>query len=256
MPGSILSGSKAVSLPNGAQILYEREEAISDNVHVVLCFLPQLEDLIASKNDRKKIETLLSEKEKEIFHGFRFSKRKKEWLGGRLAAKHCLFSMYQRPKLKWSSISILSHKNGSPMLLSNPGLKLDIFPFSISHSGDFAAASACKGESCGIDIQKIDSGTIRVKDRFAQQEEVEILQQCDHSLTEEEFLTLLWSAKEAVKKCLLREQNIYFAATKLRAVTTNGGSCYKLQCSCLTQDINVTVHHTGNYMLAFTQKKQ
>ena len=53
---------------------------------------------------------------------------------------------------------------------------------------------------CGIDIQADSASLVRVKDRFCSREEEDLLGHHLKKLQLSDHLTLLWAAKEAVKK--------------------------------------------------------
>ena len=76
-----------------------------------------------------------------------------------------------------------------PLLLNNE------FHFSVSHCGDYAAAIISKNKLVGIDVELITPKIERVKNKFLSKNELDILP--EESIN---FLTLFWSAKEAIFK--------------------------------------------------------
>lgn len=76
-----------------------------------------------------------------------------------------------------------------------PLLSNEKFHFSVSHCGDYAAAIVSENKLVGIDVELITPRVERIKDKFLSQEEMDLLPVCDPR-----FLTLCWSAKEAIYK--------------------------------------------------------
>ena len=136
-------------------------------------------------------DTVLSKREQAFFSTLKFPKRKTEWLGGRLALKK-LIALSAR--LKWSVIEVLPHaENGKPQLLI--GGETSQLPFSITHSHGFAVAAIAPGNHyIGIDLEKITPRINAWKTDFFHP--TELTGQSD------EFLTTLWTKKEALVKLL------------------------------------------------------
>ena len=76
-----------------------------------------------------------------------------------------------------------------------PLLSNSEFHFSVSHCGDYAAAIISKNKLVGIDVELITPKIERVKNKFLSKIELDILP--GNSIN---FLTLFWSAKEAMFK--------------------------------------------------------
>ena len=90
-----------------------------------------------------------------------------------------------------------------------PFLENEQYHFSISHCGDFAAAIVSKKERVGIDIELVTARIERVKHKFTNNDELlflndeykDFLGQFDlEEKMEQEFLTMIWSAKETIFK--------------------------------------------------------
>jgi Phosphopantetheinyl transferase len=157
---------------------------------------------------------LLSSAENKLFRQFRIAKRRLEWLGGRLAAKCCLHQLLSRApsSLPFHQYSILPNTHGAPRLewaAGRPDMVL-----SISHSCGYAAALACQAENgnCGIDIQYLTPTLAKVAEQFTRKEELDLIDPLTAPLTR---LGLIWTAKEAVKKCLLANQSSFFGRIQL-----------------------------------------
>ncbi|GAB4338899.1 MAG: hypothetical protein Kow0089_11220 [Desulfobulbaceae bacterium] len=175
-----------------------------------------LVDLESLEEDTTTL-SLLSEEEKRLFATYSYPKRRREWLGGRIAAKAALARLLERPPgtPAATEISILPNPSGAPGII---GLSGTVPALSISHSGRYGAALAAAAPTCGIDIQIVSDKTVRVADRFASRAEEKLLAGAIPGLSRAWRLTLLWSAKEAVKKTLLAEQPAFFKGVDLHSV--------------------------------------
>jgi phosphopantetheinyl transferase len=152
----------------------------------------------------------LSDREQIKLGEFRSEKRKQEWLGGRIAAKHAAARLIEKGQgkpdnvLSFPDLTIIADENGRPSLITNTGKRIhaDIPDISISHSVSLAAAMAAAKGFCGIDIQKITSKVIKVQERFCSPAEKQILQASFpwQPQNETAALTKLWAAKEALRK--------------------------------------------------------
>lgn len=136
-------------------------------------------------------QTVLSEREQAFYSTLKLPKRQTEWLGGRLALKKLVAAV---SGLKLTRVEILPHaENGKPQLLI--GGENSSLPFSITHSHGYAVAAIAPQEHfLGIDLEKIAPRINAWKTDFFHPSE----------LTEDsdEFLTALWTQKEAVVKLL------------------------------------------------------
>lgn len=149
--------------------------------------------------------TYLTPCERERWAAFTFAKRRGEWLGGRLAAKLAAMALLAgspQPPLTAQALSIETEASGRPFLEGQPDRPGLLPEISISHSGNLAGALAVSGHSCGLDLQKITPKAITVRDRFASPAERALLRAALPALNEETALTLLWSAKEALRKAI------------------------------------------------------
>jgi len=184
---------------------------------LALLNLGLLQPLIEQADALESLTTLLSPAELEIFQRFSYAKRRLEWLGGRLAAKHCLHQLvngHVSGQFPASHFSILPDANGRPRL-EQPLPDFPLLSISISHSRGYAAALACQTGDCGIDIQQMTPQLASVQERFATAEELNLIDPTVEPLTR---LGLLWTAKEAVKKCLLAAHPSFFGAIRLAEV--------------------------------------
>jgi phosphopantetheinyl transferase len=77
-----------------------------------------------------------------------------------------------------------------------PFLHDEAYHFSISHCGDYAAVIVSSKKKVGIDIEKPTEIISRIKNKFLNEEELSSFNECATI----QFLTLIWSCKEAVFK--------------------------------------------------------
>jgi 4'-phosphopantetheinyl transferase EntD len=211
------------SVIKGVGQIYSRTGSTPVPFNITLVKLDDLEKSLQDEHSFEYLLSLLSSGENELFSTFTYPKRKREWLGGRLAAKVAVLTLLQIKSTSemLTTLTILPTENGSPRLSSSLHAPDQLPVLSISHSDRFAVAMAVKAESCGIDIQKISEKTVRVVDRFCEPGELQLLQDRAPKLNEKERLTLLWSAKEALKKALLHDQPIIFQGVALQSLAAN-----------------------------------
>jgi len=163
----------------------------------------------------------LTTRELTTFQGFKYQKRKIEWLGGRLAAKQAvLYHTGRMPSAKaMREWSISADQNGKPFLKSRSGNSPSL---SISHSQGLAAAMVTDQWSCGLDIQKVSEATVRVKEKFCTAEEEGIIASINLANPPAFALTLLWAGKEALRKARGGHPLTGFTAMRLNGTVTIG----------------------------------
>ena len=149
----------------------------------------------------------LHHRERTQLEKFSFEKRYCEWLGGRICAKQSL-RIFLRGNAQHTDVipdhtqcCTQSEESGRPFFSTINGSSFNFPELSISHSKEYAAALS-SSTACGIDIQFSAQNLVRVQDKFCTAEEAHILQQALPVLAPLSHLTLIWSAKEAVKKML------------------------------------------------------
>jgi phosphopantetheinyl transferase len=180
-----------------------------------LADLRLLRGALADDDGLHFLTSLLSPAEAALWAGFAYPKRRLEWLGGRLAAKHSLHRLLGRePALLYRDCSLLPDEHGRPALEPLAGVHANL-QVSISHSRDYAAALTTAAGRCGLDIQQKTARLITVQERFASAEELALLTALPNPLSR---LCLLWTAKEAVKKCCLSDQSTFFGSIRLAAL--------------------------------------
>lgn len=238
-----------VSHPDGVA---ERLRTLSPaHCRLALLDLSLLSPLIERPGE---LAPLLSPAENDLFHQFRSPKRRLEWLGGRLAAKHCLHRLLAPATslLSFQQYSILPDSHGRPSLESAPSGR-PAASVSISHSRGYAAALACQVGSCGIDIQHLTPQLATVAERFARVEELDLI---DSRLAPLTRLGLIWTAKEAVKKCLLADYPSFFGMIRLTRVERDREAslwtalCQVSQPAVMTATVRIT--EIGDHLVACT----
>lgn len=177
--------------------------------------LRQLQNLLSKQEGLEFLTSLLSPAEAALWTNFTYPKRRLEWLGGRLAAKHSLGRLLGGESARlYRDYSFLPDEHGRPALEPLPGINTTPH-VSISHSRDYAAALTTATGRCGLDIQQKNARLSTVQERFASAEELALLAALPDPLTR---LCLLWTTKEAVKKCWLSDQPTFFGSIKLVAL--------------------------------------
>lgn len=197
-------------MKNGLLSLLELRHDSLANVVLAQVRLDILETELNKAGENFFSRFYLSEREQQAFSGYTFRKRKLEWLGGRIAAKYAakkiLFdgNMSGSP-VEWKDFELIANKQGKPFIQTGKQVTAEKMPeISISHSGNLAVAMADAENACGIDVQVISSTVVKVRERFSSTEERRILKKFDAfaAVGEEAGLTLLWSAKEALRKAI------------------------------------------------------
>jgi len=195
-------------------------------------------------------EQLLSEPEQAYFKRFSYPKRRREWLGGRAAAKSAMLELIGAGQLpgRLQQLSILPDDHGRPVPDAMPDIAI-----SISHSDRFAVTLAVRGPSCGIDLQKISSKLSGLTDRFASAEELLILNSQPVHEDEATRLTMLWAAKEALKKRMLYDQPAIFSGIRLQRIAgvQDHKYCFFCSVSGYTEQAAM-IYNFSPYILALT----
>ena len=256
-------------VPETCQAIFSHMEVLSARFSTLatpggllaLLDLTRLQPLLEEEEGLRFLTTLLSPDEARLFAGYTYPKRRLEWLGGRLAAKHCLSRLASVGKAApscYREFSLLPDASGRPTLAQPSDLE-NISAISISHSRGYAAALVvANGDACGIDIQRKSPQLARVQERFASEEELALLQRVTVPLTR---LAMLWTAKEAVKKCLLADQPTQFDTIRLTEMTYEPkGAIWTARCQ-LKGGIGITplvsmvkIAEFGDYLIACTMR--
>jgi 4'-phosphopantetheinyl transferase len=149
----------------------------------------------------------LSAVERETLGALHYRKRRREWLLGRWTAKQLL--VRARPQyagLPLADISVCNDPDGAPYLSLVDRGRLPL-SLSISHRDDRAfcalapLAPAIPEFAIGADIERVEARAPAFVRDFFTLEEAERVWQCPEAMRDT-FVTVLWSAKEAVLKVL------------------------------------------------------
>jgi len=132
--------------------------------------------------------------------GFRFQKRRDDWLLGRWTAKKLILTCYSgQDSIDPKDIVIQNEASGAPYALLQ-GTRM-LGTISISHRGEYAAATFTENPkwSLGIDLELIEEKTQGFLDDYFTTSEV---QQIKALSSNEQALasSLLWSGREAMVK--------------------------------------------------------
>jgi phosphopantetheinyl transferase len=166
--------------------------------------------------------------ELSTYQRFTYPKRQIEWLGGRLAAKQAVLQLTGRPPSAGAMREWLigADEHGRPFFKTSPGERIGL---SISHSHGLALAMTVKKRECGLDIQKISSATIRVREKFCARPEERIIAALalpDPQTNQAAGLTLLWAVKEALRKARGGHPLTGFTAMELTAAVRQADQCW------------------------------
>ena len=217
--------------------------------------LARLKPLMDQDEEFRFLVSLLSSDEERRLAGFTYPKRRREWLGGRLAAKRGLSRTQATEPASacwYRDYSLLPDASGRPSLHDYPAQE-PIPAVSISHSREYATALVVATGPCGIDIQQKSAQLVTVQERFATEEELVLLDRVDDLRTR---LGILWTAKEAVKKCLLADQPTFFGRISLTEVAYQSeGAIWKVGCRVTGRDrctATVRIAEFDDYLIACT----
>lgn len=134
---------------------------------------------------------VLSEREHAFYQTLKIPKRRAEWLGGRLALKKLLCAHLGGA---WTDYTVLAPGGVGKPTVQMGGKPIHL-SFSLTHSNGYAVAVlAPKAKYIGIDLEKITPRPNAWKDQFFHPSEL--------TADTDEFLTTLWTQKEALVKLL------------------------------------------------------
>nr|WP_321465578.1 4'-phosphopantetheinyl transferase superfamily protein [uncultured Desulfobulbus sp.] len=185
-----------------------------EDCQISLIDLDALTKRLQEKGGEGGLVSLLSVQEQQLFANFSHPKRRVEWLGGRLAVKCALVRLLETlAKVSPATVSVLPDAQGKPWLSSSSAC-LEGIGLSISHSGHFAAAMVVQTGCCGVDIQCRSDRLLKVQERFATDAELALLHKEQYPLAR---LAMLWTAKEALKKCFLADAPTFFGKLEVKA---------------------------------------
>jgi phosphopantetheinyl transferase (holo-ACP synthase) len=208
-----------------SEIVAPHSLSLSGDIHLSLVDLLNLKQMLEEGDCR--ITSLLSAAELQLYSKFSYAKRRLEWLGGRLAAKDALTCLLGDPSVfRCRDLSVLPDSHGRPVVSASvplpwkPGL-------SLSHSTDYAVALACREGLCGVDIQFCSERLQSVRERFTTDVEMALFAE---NVPELPRLAVLWTAKEAVKKCFFADQPTFFGRMQVRCIREPDAGGWEVEC--------------------------
>lgn len=142
----------------------------------------------------------LTSGERERLDGFRFEKRRRDWLSGRWTAKLALLEISGMPREEIARFEIASADDGAPLPKLDGG-NCDV-RLSLSHSDGRAFCAVSKATTLlGCDIELVESrsdGFVETYFTDAERERIE----CAGTGIRDLLVTMIWSAKESTLKAL------------------------------------------------------
>lgn len=215
---------------------------------LVLINLEELQRRLVA-GDLKPAEYLAPE-ELTTYNQFKYPKRQSEWLGGRLAAKQAVLRDQKQEETvaarhEWP---ICPDEYGRPAFKypgnNQPGL-------SISHSHGLALAMTVNGRQCGLDLQKISMATTRVKEKFCSGEEEQLIASLNlPGNSQANGLTMLWSAKEALRKARGGHPLTGLMNMQLTKTTTPHKNCWLFTMGVNSEQHLIPVFFYRDYTIA------
>ncbi len=151
---------------------------------------------------RQKMADYFCLDEQEEYSRFKIPKRQNEWLSSRIITKRMISIILKTGDFCFPDIRIRKEIGGRPYIFMNGLGRLD-GGFSLSHSNGYTFCGYSKSSALnfGLDLEKIENRSPEfIKDYFTPQE----MDNYYRSLMDQqdEFATLIWSAKEATLKAL------------------------------------------------------
>ena len=130
--------------------------------------------------------------------GFRFDKRRQDWLLGRWAAKQALLALHGLPQCDVGRFEILSASSGAPLA------RFDGKPYetglSISHSNGRAfSVVSTETTELGCDIELVEPRSVAFVETFFTAAECKRVQRAAAEYRDM-LVTMIWSAKESTLK--------------------------------------------------------
>ncbi len=159
--------------------------------------------LIQSLSDLPDDDRWLAPDERLRAAGFRFPKRRNEWLLGRWTAKRALRSfliLHGQSALDLACLEIRSAPDGAPEAFQGTGPAP--VSLALSHSdGQGFCVIAPPGVEVGCDIEAMLRRDLKFLDDYFVDEERSLVAQAPAE-ARSQLATLIWSAKESALKCL------------------------------------------------------
>ncbi len=140
---------------------------------------------LESQDDALYEQANLSPEESTLLNSFSSDLRKIEWL----QVRALLNEIFKQ------KVEIAYKSNGQPYLRNHPELEI-----SISHSRTTVAVAISQEFQIGIDVELIHPRLLKIADRFLNPAEFVYMNNLTTAIEQIQFLTIVWSAKEALYK--------------------------------------------------------
>lgn len=146
----------------------------------------------------------LSPREAEIHEAFRFERRRRDWLAGRLAAKRVLLGYLDEPGLALAGVEVLPEESRLPLayrVLGDGSSSRIPVSISISHRGGAAAAAVLAEEAgrVGVDIELMEPRSEALAEDNFTSGEHDLMRALPPAWAEWS-IAIIWSLKEASLK--------------------------------------------------------
>ena len=178
-----------------------------------------------------------SEGERETFEKFKLKSRQAHWLSYRIAIRElmgndcsCDFHYDEHGKLHFSNID---------------------YSLSVTHSGLYSGVIISKKHYVGIDIEKLNDRINHLASKFLNEEEMKRLPEED----QDRFLTIVWSAKEAIYKLYGKsEVQLDNITIEPFSIANEGIMATKLEIGSVKKSYKAHYHFSddGEYILVFS----
>lgn len=179
--------------------------AHNQTVKVTVCVVELLSELLEDCS-------FLSDYELDVFRQIEFDTRRKSFLLGRIAAKNAISHI-----LKTQPLNKIEIRNGA---LNQPIVEVEKQPgpeISISHCGRIGVAAAFSHNILlGVDIEKISEERISTLQKVSTENESLLLSIKISSINR---YTILWTAREALSKCVKTGFTIPFHFFEIKALS-------------------------------------
>jgi phosphopantetheine--protein transferase-like protein len=201
--------------------------------------LPFQFSIAATSVNRNDDSTHLGIEEMRCYNQLHNSKRKKEWLAGRFAAKSAMvaFCIAKNIGTSLKDLTILPNANGAPVCIEHPEITL-----SISHSHENAIAIAAK-QPIGIDIEYIANLDPVILDWYFTENEKRIICRNEDGAEKIRLMASFWSAKEAVSK-------LYQIGAKLDFTQIDAITCAFTQTKSRRKDFQIQSIQCRDYAIS------
>jgi 4'-phosphopantetheinyl transferase len=171
---------------------------------------------------------LLSPREAEIHEAFRFERRRRDWLAGRLAAKQVLLGYLDEAGLEPTGVEVLPETSRLPLayrvLDDGSGRRLPV-SVSISHRGGAAAAAVLPEEAgtVGVDLEVMEPRSEALAEDNFTPGERDIMRSLPSGAARW-GIGIIWCLKEAALKAVGLGLSVPATDAQVVELDTDGGT--------------------------------